>query len=129
MNAVYSSSDIRGGLDRVIIQLSISDRQSSDCLALGDLGMSLYEMSICSCDVEGLSVTSATNIASDVERFGGQSALLMICINPYRLSIQSSKSSSRSGLSPGCGRHCDIPSGPCIVPGTCTRTKWNVRMA
>src|SRR6266852_360111 len=122
MNAVYSSSDIRGGLDRVIIQLSISDRRSSDCLALGDLGTSSYEMSICSCDVEGLSVTSATNIASDVEQFGGKSALLMICINSYRLLIQLSKCSACSGLARGCGHRRDIASGRCTVPGMCTRT-------
>ena len=67
MNAVYLSSDIRGGLDRVIIQLSISDRWSSDCLALGDLGMSLYQMLICSCDIEGLLVTVDMNIDSDFE--------------------------------------------------------------
>ena len=50
------------------------------------------------------------------------------CIKQFTWSIQSSKSSSGSSSSPGCGRHRDRPSGPWCEPGTWTKVKWNIRI-
>ena len=53
------------------------------------------------------------------------------CINPYTWSTQSLNSGLSAELvmlSPGCYGCHDSPSGPCRVPGTWTRVKWNRSM-
>ena len=51
-------------------------------------------------------------------RVGAVAGALMMCISPLSLSIQSSSSSGLSGVSRGCGRRRERPSGPCMAPGT-----------
>ena len=56
---------------------------------------------------------------------------LRICMNPYTWSTQSLKSGSSVGSPPssaGCFGCWERPSGPCWVPGTWMRVKWNSRM-
>ena len=50
------------------------------------------------------------------------------CMNPLTWSIQSSKLSSISSWSPGCGQCLDNLSGPWYDPGTCTKVKWNMKI-
>jgi hypothetical protein len=73
--------------------------------------------------------TSETNIAIGHSLYELGVTGLIMCINPYKLSIQSSKSLDDSGSSsPGWDTCQDMPSGPCEVPGMGISSKWKVRI-
>ena len=79
--------------------------------------MSAYDAGDVSLVGGSISATSAANVATKICNHGRGRGELIMCVNPYNSSIQSS-SASGSTLSLGCGGHRDRPSGPCMVPGT-----------
>ena len=99
----------------------------SSALAWSVLSTLAYDTGNVSLDGGLISATYATNVATKICSHGWGCGELIMCMNPYNSSIQSS-SASGSGLLPGCGGHRDRPSRPCMVPGTWTSLKWKVRI-
>ena len=78
-----------------------------------------------------LSMASEANVTFLSEEAIWRWVGLRKCMKPYTLLTQSLNSrlySESSPSSPSCWGHCESPSGPCRVPGTWTRVKWNRRI-
>ena len=74
-----------------------------------------------------MSVTSETNAAMGLLLYELGATGLIMYINPYKLSIQLSKSLDNSdSSSPSWATQQDMLSGPCKVLGTGISLKWKV---
>ena len=113
-NVVYSVSDISVGRISVSSQLRTSKSRSSANCAATLRGTSLYvidDVSVALWSVAGTDV-SVAYVATVLWISTNIDVSFIMCIRPYRLSIQSSNLLSGSGTSLGCGFRRDRPSGP-----------------